>query len=417
MATHETKENMKLIITPSMLNPFPSTGKLFRRSLAGICLVIVGSIVFAQETKGVTDKEIKVGSMAALTGPLAANGIAVQAGIASVLNAVNDRGGVNGRKIKLVAEDNAFSAPQALAVVRKMVSNEAIFALIGAHATPQVNAVLPYLLEQQKVPVFGSYGGMVSWYTTSREGLFGLYVVAEDQARVLGRWVAKENHKKVMTLYIDGTTFMPAAQEVEKGFRSASKDGTVEPLPVKFATADYAPVVLRIAQTRPDALVVMLTEFETALLAKELRNQRLQIPIYAWVPVVSQNLLTIGGAAVEGIKAVSLTISPTDETPAVKEYRDALSKYFPSEKPDFYSLYAYASTKIFVEGLTRVKGKVSAQDLYQALYSIKNYDGGLLGPVTFAPNRHQGTTGVFLGQIVNGKWKMGDVIDSTNQNW
>lgn len=375
------------------------------------------SSVQAQDLKGVTDKEIRVGTMAALTGPLAANGISVQAGVTAVVNTVNEQGGINGRKIKLLSEDNAFSAPQALAVVRKMVANEGIFSLVAGHATPQVGAVLPYLIDQQKVPVFGSYGALTQWYNPPREGLFGLFVGAEDQGRALGRWAAKDGHKKIMTLYIDGTSYAPSALEVEKGFRGTAKDGSIEQVSVKFGTTDYAPVVIRIAQFRPDAIVVLLSEFETVLLAKELRNQRIQAPLYGWVPVVSQNLLALGGPAVEGMRALSQTISPTEDSAAAKEYRDALAKYYPSEKPDFYSLFGYASAKVFVEGLSRVKGKLSPAEFYKALYTMKNYNGGLLGPVTFSPERHQGNTGLFPMQIVSGKWKtVGSVVDTSSAN-
>ena len=370
-----------------------------------------------QTVKGVSDKEVRIGTMGALTGPLAANGIAMQAGVTAVVNGVNDRGGVNGRKIKLLSEDNAFSAPQALAVVRKLVaSDEGILALVAGHATPQVGAVLPYLIDQQKIPVFGSYGALTQWYNPPREGLFGLFVAGEDQGRTLGRLAAREGHKKIMNLYIEGTTYLPSAQEVEKGFKAGVKDGTVEQLPVKFGTSDYAPVVIRIAQSRPDAIVVLLSEFETVLLAKELRNQRIQTAVYAWSAAVTQNLLNVGGANVEGIKAVSQTVSPTDDTPVIKEYREALAKYAPSEKPDFFSLYAYGSAKLFVEALSRTKGKLTPSELNKSFYTMKNFDGGIFAPVTYSPGRHQGTTGLFPAQVVNGKWKMEPVIEASSAN-
>ena len=378
---------------------------------------IFPAVAQGQAVKGVTNKEVRIGTMGALTGPLAANGIAMQAGVTAVVNRVNDRGGVNGRKIKLLSEDNAYSAPQALAVVRKLVANdEGILALVAGHATPQVGAVLPYLIDQQKIPVFGSYGALTQWYNPPREGLFGLFVAGEDQGRTLGRLAARDGHKKIMNLYIEGTTYLPSAQEVEKGFRAGVKDATVEQVPVKFGTADYAPVVIRIAQSRPDAIVVLLSEFETVLLAKELRNQRIQTSVYAWSAVVTQNLLTVGGANVEGIKAVSQTVSPTDDTPVVKEYREALAKYAPSEKPDFFSLYAYGSAKLFVEALSRIKGNPSPSELNKAFYTIKNFDGGIFAPVTFSPGRHQGTTGLFPAQVVNGKWKMEPAIDASSAN-
>lgn len=389
-----------------------------RYSIVLACIAALSVSAQAQSVKGVSEKEIRIGTMTSLTGPLAHDGISLQAGTGAAVNAANDRGGINGRKIKLLGEDTAYSAPQALAVIRKMVSSEgSIFAGVGLHAGPQVGAVMPYMLEQQKIPIFGSFGGYKEFYYPPREGMFGTYTLGEDQALVLGRWVAKEGKKKVLTLHIDGSLYGNQAKEIERGGRSISKDGTFDVMAVKFGTTDYAPIAIKIAQAKPDALVTMLSEFETVLLAKELRNQRLDIQLYGWFPVVSQNLIATGGAAVEGMKAVSLTVSPLDDTPAVREYRDTLKKYFPAERPDFFSLYSFAVTKVFLEALSRMKGEPTPQELYKALYTMKNYDGGLLAPITYAPDRHNGTTSVFQAQIVNGKWRMGPAVDATNPNW
>lgn len=382
---------------------------VLRGLAAGIGVVALEG--YARAETGVDDKEIVLGTMGALTGPLASNGIAMRDGMAAMLNTVNDGGGIQGRKLRLVSEDNAYSAPLALAAVRRMVSNGGIFTLINGHATPQLGAVLPYMLEQQKVPVFGGYGGLIEWFEPPRPGLFGLFPFGEDEGRALGRWAGRDGARNILVLHIEGNVYQRSGQAVESGLHNIAKDGSVTLQGIRFGTSDYAPVAIKIAQTRPDAIVILLSEFETVLLAKEMKAQSLAIPAYAWVPVVTQSLIATGGANVEGLKATSMIASPTADTPAVAEYRAAMAKYFPGEKPEFFSLFAYGVTKVYVEALRRINGPITHDSLYQALYTLKGYDTGIFAPITFSPQQHQGTRALFQAMITGGAWNVGGLID------
>lgn len=399
--------------------------KLNRRGVlkGGLGAAVLGGLgsgmpALAQDARGVTAQTIKLGQMVAVTGPLASYGVPIRAGTVAYLGAANSRGGVNGRKLELVSEDNAFSTPQSLAITRKMVADGGVFALINSMGNVQVNAVIPYLLEQEKIPILGSYGGIVEWFSPARPGLFGLQVLYEDIAGALGRWAAKDGHKKVLAVHIEGASFAKAAKAVEPAFKTIAAQGSVDFIPVKLPTQDYAPVALQIMQKKPDAIIAMQTEGEFIALARELKNQGSTIPIYVWGPVVTQKALELGAAYIEGIKAFSWTASPLSNAPGIAEYRAALQKYAPSEKPDFISLFIYAETKVIVEALSRIKGPFTYEAFSQALYSLKNFETGILPPVTFAPGRHQGVTSLIPLQVKQGVWvDAGPAIDATNLTW
>ena len=390
---------------------------VLKAGLAGATIATTGLHALAQDAKGVNARTIKLGQMVALTGPVANYGVPIRAGTQAYLNMVNDRGGVNGRKIELLSEDNAFSTPQSLALARKFAS-AGLFALINSMGTAQVTAVLPVLAVQEKIPVYGTYGGAVEWFSPPRPGVFGLQVLYEDVAGALGRWTAKEGHKNILAVHIEGASFTKAAKAVEPAVKTASPQAKVDFLPVKLPTQDYSPVVLQVAQKKPDAIIAMLTETEFLTFTRELKNQGVKVPVYAWGPVVTQKTLEIGGANVDGVKAFSWTRSPLSKTPAINEYREALQKHAPTEKPDFISLFNFAQTKVFVEALSRVKGPLTHDNFYQAMYSLKDYDSGIFPPVTFSATRHQGLTALQPVQVRNGEWvEIGAMIDTANPTW
>ena len=127
--------------------------------------------------------------------------------------------------------------------------------------------------------------------------------------------------------------------------------------------------------------------------------------------------IDLGGPAVQGLRSMSLTVPPETDSAAMKEYKDALAKYYPSEKPDYISLFGFANAKVFVEGLRRIKGPVTRDSLKAAIESIKNYDTGILAPVTFAADRHLGMTATQRVEIKGNRWvAVGTPVDG-DKDW
>src|SRR3954462_1246536 len=104
-------------------------GTVRRKVLIG-ALAAVGAVTlgvgtsFAQQGPGVTDKEIKIGAWMPLSGPIAVVGVPQRAGFDAYIRMINDRGGVNGRKIEWVVEDNAYNPQRTVAAARKLVTRD-----------------------------------------------------------------------------------------------------------------------------------------------------------------------------------------------------------------------------------------------------------------------------------------------------
>ena len=371
----------------------------------------------AQQGPGVTDKEIKLGTWMPLTGPIAAYGVPQRAGIESYLKMINDRGGIKGRKFELVVEDNAFNPQRTLSAARKLITRDEVLALVVPNGTSQSAATFDYVLGEAKVPLLNPYAGAADWYTPPRANLFGALVLYENQARALGRWIGKEGQKNVVVVHSALAAFENVAVNVAPGLKSVRADGSVELFPTKFDTQDYGPIALEIARKKPDAVVYILAQPEIIRIAKEFHAQGLKVAQYTYSPSVANSMLDLGGPALEGIRSVSYTIPVTADTPAMKEYRDALAKYFPSEKPDYVSLTGFALTKIVVEAINRINGPINRQSLARSMESLKNYDTGIIPSISYGPDRHLGATVVQRVVAQGGKWaSVGTPID-TEKDW
>jgi branched-chain amino acid transport system substrate-binding protein len=388
----------------------------FVRSLALTAALGLGTstAALAEDAPGVTADNLKIGSWIALTGPVAVYGVPLRAGIDAAFNAVNDAGGVNGRKIEYLVEDSAYNPQQTIAIARKLITADNIFAAVIPHGTAQTAATFPFAVAEHKLPMLLPYGGAADWYSPNpTPGLLGLHVLYETQANALGRWAVQDGHKKILTVYGAAAAFENVANNIEPGAKAIDAGATVEKLAVKIGTTDYGPIALDIINKNPEAIVSIQILQEVALLSKALRQAGSNIQVYTYAPNVANATIELGGEYVEGLKAASLTSSPFGDTPAAQEYRDNLAKYFPDQKPDFVSYLGYGAAKVFVEALKNAKEPLTRDSILEAFYGLKGYDSGIFPPVTYAADKPLG--GHFLNPMTvqGGKWvPVGDPIDT-----
>jgi len=392
--------------------------KLMIAALAACGAMTLGATTaHAQGSPGVTDKEIKIGAWLPLTGPIAVVGVPQKAGFEAYINMINDRGGVNGRKINWIVEDNAFNPQRTAAAARKLVSRDEVLAIVHANGTAQSLAAFPYLFDEAKVPVIFPYAGLKDWWYPPRDNLYGLFVNNENQARLLGRWAAKDGAKNIIVFHSALAAFEAVAKEAIPGAKSVASTVDVELMSAKFDTQDYGPIAVEISRRKPDAIIFIMGQPDAIRLSKELLQQGVAARKYTYVGSVANSFIALGGPAVQGLRAMSVTVPPETDSPAVREYKEAMAKYAPTEKPDFISLFGFANAKVFVEGLRRIKGPVTRESLKASIQSIRNYDSGILPPVSFGPDRHLGLTLTQRVEIKGDRWvPVGTPVDG-DKDW
>jgi len=106
------------------------------------------------ETRGVSDSEIIIGMMTDLSGITAVQGSNAANSIRMAFDDINQKGGINGRKIRFIAEDMEYLVPKAVQAMNKLVNRDNIFLAISSGGTPQMDAVLPMMMEKRVPSVF-----------------------------------------------------------------------------------------------------------------------------------------------------------------------------------------------------------------------------------------------------------------------
>lgn len=353
---------------------------------------------------GGSSSEIRIGAWLPLTGATATYGVAEKAGADAYFKMINAQGGINGRKIRWTVKDNAADPQQTVQIARELVGQDKVVAIVNANGTAQAEAAFPFVLTQSKVPVLNEVGGAQSWYKPPRPGLFGTQTLYEDQASAIAAWAVQDGAKKILVVHSDPAAFVNVAEQVEPVAKKIDPSVEVDRLPVKYQTTDYTPVISKVKAAKTQAVVLILTSPEAAAFLKEAKLQGLSLPTYAYAPVAAESTVSLAKDAAEGLKAVQLVKAPSDQDPAVQEFRAAMAKYEPGQSAGFLALWGWSNAKVFAQIAKTVKGPVTSQSLTAAYQKASDVDPGVSPVMRFSAGNHIGTRSVQRVVVKNGVW-------------
>lgn len=374
----------------------------------GITLAIIGLICAAQSIVcaevGVTDNEIVVGQAAALNGPAKALGQGMQAGMHAYFAHVNEQGGINGRKIRLISNDDGYEPSRCIEETRKLI-DEGSFALIGYVGTPTSKAAVP-IIEEEKVPFIGPFTGAEFLRNPVKHFVINIRGSYYDETAGLVNYLMDKLGVKTIACFYQNDSYGQAGLAgvklaLEKRGQSLVAEGTYErnTLAVKGGLA-------RIKGEDPDA-IIMIGAYapcaEFIKLAKQIGMKDVKFCNISFVG--SAALKDALGNEGEGVLVSQVVPFPWDKSlPLVSEYQELLAKYSPQQPIGFVSLEGFMVAKMFTQALKSCGADVTREGLISAIESTGTFDlGGI--KLTFGKNDHQGMDKINLTIIQGGEFK------------
>ncbi len=372
--------------------------------LAGLLLTLVVSSAFSQTAPGVSENEILIGSCSALEGPSHFLGVETVTGAKAYFNLINDEGGVNGRKLKLVSADDSYDPTKTQACFEHLMS-EKVFALGFFVGTPTAVKYIP-MAENAKIPVVGLFTGAQTLYVPLHHWIVNVRASYFDETRehIDGLWKTL-GYKKIGVIYPDDA-FGTAVLE---GVKAALKEYGAEPAAIgsyQRQTAQVAGAIDAVRGANPEAVVVVGPANTVAPILKQAHAMGWK-PLFLTVSFVgTDELISEAGEDADGM-VITQVVPPyyMTEQKSVALYRRALGKYFPSEQPNFVSLEGFVDAMTMVEGLKRAGKELTREGLIHGIESIHDLDIGL-GPqlkLDYSPKDHKGFDHVIPTVIRGGR--------------
>lgn len=370
-----------------------------------IGIVATAAALFAYRSfaeNGVTEKRILLGQAAVFSGPAAQLGIQMRNGITAYFNYVNERGGVNGRKLELVSEDDKYEASVAPIASRKLIEEHKVFALLGYVGTPTGAAHLP-VTTQAKVPLVGMFTGAEALRVPFNRYVFHIRASYYDETEKIVEQVVTTGGKRISVFY-QADAYGEAGRKgteialAKRGMQIHST-GTVQRNTVQVQDA-----VKTISASEPDAIVMVSAYTACAEFIREMKKAGSGATFYNVSFVGSKALADALGDEGSGVAISQVVPFPWGTAvPVVKEYQ-ALAKKSGYADYNFSAMEGFLYAKVMVEGLRRAGRELTREKLVDALERMQDVDlGGFY--VSYSPKNHAGSKFVDLTIIGhNGKF-------------
>lgn len=360
-------------------------------------LLGLGLLGNAQAETGVSDERILLGQSVVLSGPLAENGVQYSKGIRLYLDQVNQKGGINGRKIELVTLDDAYTPARAEENTRQLIEDKQVFALLGYAGTGSTLAALP-LAEKSHTPLIAPYTGAESLRGKVSPVLFHLRAGYDDEMRKIVEHQATLGIKDIAIVYQDDN-FGKAGL---KGFEKAMADFKLKPLAtLAVAPGNLAESATASAQTlarlRPASVILATAgKVSTAVIGETIKHG--VRPQFIGISAISAAQL-VGDLKTDaaGIVIAQVVPSPwSSKYRIVRQYREALGGK--PEDAHYASLEGYMAGRVMVEGLRRAGKNLTRSSLISALEGMQHLDLGDF-IVDYRNGRHVGSSFIDLSMI------------------
>lgn len=367
--------------------------------LAGVGALLCASTAFAAPP-------IRIGALFAVTGPAAFLGEPERNTAEMVVNEINRTGGVKGRKLELIVYDTAGDATKAVQLATRLIRNDKVAAIIGPSTTGESMAVIP-LAEKEQVPLISCSAGIKITDPVKK----WVFKTAQNDTLAVGRiydYLKKHRQNNVAILSVsDGFGASGREQlkaQAAKYGISVVSDDTYSP-----KDTDMTSQLTKIRTSQAQAIICWGTNPGPALVAKNIRQLGIKLPVYMSHGVSSKKFIELAGDAAEGIRLPSGKVLVADKLPAsdsqkkpllgfVKDYQS----HFKAEG-DHFGGHAWDAVMLIKGAIER--GASTPASIRDQLEKTKGYHG-IGGTFTYSPQDHAGLgkEAFVLVEVKNRNW-------------
>jgi branched-chain amino acid transport system substrate-binding protein len=358
----------------------------------------IGLLAVCAHAQGVTSDTILIGQSAALTGPAEALGREMKAGAEAYFKVVNEAGGINGRKIKMISLDDGYEPDRAKANTKKLIEEEKVLALFGYVGTPTSNAALP-LFTEAKVPFIGAFTGAQSLREPFNRYIFNVRASYFDETERIVENLVAQGVKNIAVFYQNDAYGKAGLAGMERAMKKRNMP-IVALATVERNTVNVGDAVKTMVKADATAIVMISAYKSCAAFIREMQIAG-KFPLFWNVSFVGSKALADElGDASRGTQISQVVPFPwSTEHKVVSEYQKVIGG---EANYSFTSLEGYIAAKILVAGLKKAGKNLNRESLVDALADMQAIDVGGY-KVDFSADNHNGSSFVDLTIITKNK--------------
>jgi len=358
----------------------------------------------AAQTRGVTATEVTLGMHTDLSGVAATYGVSSSNAVKMRFDEINDAGGINGRKLKVIIEDQAYQVPKAVQACNKLINRDKVFAFVAPLGTPMNNACFKDQFAVGVPNLFPLSAARSMYEPYERLKFYGAasYV---DQIRSGIEYFVKQKGKKAVCVMYQDTDF---GKEILEGAELQTKK-----LGIKLVAAaahkptdqDFTAPITKLREAGCD-LIAMGTIVRDTIVPYTTARKAGWTDVAFLGSAAAYDLVVGAAQGMDGFFGMGLTEMPyvDSNVASVKKFVEDYKKKF-NVDPNIGAVYGYVAADLTVQGLKNAGKDLTLDSFVKGMEAIKNYKDIFNGPqVSFGPNIRQGANSSFLAEVKGGKW-------------
>jgi branched-chain amino acid transport system substrate-binding protein len=372
---------------------------------------------------GATDTEIKIGNIVPYSGPASAYGIIGRTEEA-YFKMINENGGINGRQIKFISYDDAYSPPKAVEQVRKLVESDEVLVVFNALGTPSNTAIQKYL-NSKKVPQLFVATGATKWNDpTHFPWTIGWQPSYQSEARIYAKYLMKEKPgAKIAVLYQNDDFGKDYLKGLKDGFAAkASAIVAEESYEVSEPTIDNH--IVKLKASGADVLISITTpKFAAQTIKKMAEIDWKALQIVANVSTsVGAVMKPAGFENGQGVLSAHYAKDAGDaqwkDDPGMKKFLAFLDKHYPdADRTNSQVIYGYGAAQTLTKVLEMCGNDLTRANIMKQAANLKDFTPDTLLPgirmntsaTDFAPieqlqmMRFKGEKWDLFGEVISGE--------------
>lgn len=380
--------------------------------LHAVCAAVLGLAlpVSAQQT-GVAADSVTLGAFGPITGPAAYIGLAGRDGMALAIKEINAAGGVNGRKLVAVFEDDAHSPTRGLAAAKKLIEQDKVFALMSVGGSNATAGTIDYVRESKTVMYVSiASAPQVTW--PFARNMFRGSTTESARYGELYAELLTSHYKAQRIALMSGREEYPrnegdATVAKLKAWFNVTPVARVE---FNIGDKDFTPQLVEVQKATPEVIAFFGNPAEAAIAMRQAKELGLKQPFMVGSNMVDPALITVARGASEGVTGFSLIpYLPGNKHPDMVKWEAAWKKEYPNApagRPNNFDVMSYVDTYVVADALKRAGRELTTESFITALEATHGYRvNSLATPRTFSTKHHIGNLSLVPLVVQNGAWE------------
>jgi len=393
---------------------FPASFRFAGSLAAGALIITLANGAAAED--GVSANQIVFGQAAVLDGPASALGQGMRRGLNAAFDEQNAKGGVHGRKLKLISVDDGYEPDKSIVAVKKLIEEDKVFALIGPVGTPTANAAQP-VAQAAKVPYIGPFTGAGFLRDPKRDNVINIRASYDAETEAWVHHLTEDLKISKIAIFYQDDAFGRAGLS---GFKKAmDKRGMQIAAEATFErnTVAVKSALLALKRAEPEAVVMVGPYKPCAEFIKLARKVDFN-PVFVNISFVGAGALAKElGPEGKGVIVSQVVPFPWDASlKVVADYQAAVKAADAKAEPDFVSLEGYLVGRLTIAALEKLGANPTREGLLKTIKETGKFDiGGL--PMTYGPDKNEGLDKVFMTVIQgDGSFKAVEKLTKMSSN-